>query len=230
MHHIHNIHLKSASGDARGRLVCEGWPPTSSTLPCYYIMVWYGIVCSGMVYHDVLWYGIVWYGLWGMATIFFSPLLPYSDPSRVTDSLPLPLAFLSAADTVVAHTPYCSSCKTAALASAASADFTLHNETLCAVHCMRFKLSECKAGQSRGIAQAAEADTCLIHQALSVRRLILEQEYSSVAQCGKGVTSGVVGRWILGLAGNCSKLFQNHHLNPQVAQSTTLNMLCFSFI
>ena len=52
---------------------------------------------------------------------------------------------------------------------------------------MRFKLSECKAGQSRGIAQAAEADTCLIHQALSVRRLILEQEYSSVAQCGKGV-------------------------------------------
>ena len=148
-----------------------------------------------MVYHDVLWYGIVWYGMWGMATIFFSPLLPYSDPSRVTDSLPLPLAFLSAADTVVAHTPYCSSCKTAALASAASADFTLHNETLCAVHCMRFKLSECKAGQSRGIAQAAEADTCLIHQALSVRRLILEQEYSSVAQCGTSVARVLHQGW-----------------------------------
>ena len=67
---------------------------------------------------------------------------------------PLPLAFLSAADTVVAHTLHCSSCKTAALASA---DFTHHNETLRAVHCMRFKLSQCKTGQTRGIAQAAEA-------------------------------------------------------------------------
>ena len=27
-------------------------------------------------------------GMWGMATIFFSPLLPYSDPSQVTDSPP----------------------------------------------------------------------------------------------------------------------------------------------
>ena len=44
-------------------------------------------------------------GMWGMATIFFSPLLPYSNPSQVTDSPPLPLAFLSG--TLVAHTIQC---------------------------------------------------------------------------------------------------------------------------